>query len=132
MADTEQVFSGGFRKLYLVVKAVALYAGTFFLCYFWPLFLAYLLTDDLVPQSEVVAGVLLAPLGFLVLGFAQGKWTGVAHVVLLLIAAGVAFAIFPRDSGDPVQDFLSRWTPVMLAVYAAGTAFGIHRQLQKF
>lgn len=132
MTDNEQVFSGGFRKLYLGGKALALYAGTFFLCYFWPLFLAYLLTEDMIPQSELVAGVLLAPLGFLVLGFAQGKWTGLAHLVLLVGAAGAAFALFPRDSGDPVQDFLSRWTPVMIVVYAVGFGFGIRRQLQKF
>lgn len=132
MTDTEQVFSGGFRKLYLAGKALALYAGTFFLCYFWPLFLAYLLTDDLIPQSEVVAGVLLAPLGFLVLGFAQGKWTGLAHLVLLVLAAFAAFALFPRDSSDPVQDFLTRWTPVMLGVYGVGMGFGLRRQLQKF
>ncbi len=132
MTDNEVVFSGGFRKLYLVVKALALYAGTFFLCYFWPLFIAYLLAPPGNSQSEAVAGVLITPLGFLVLGSTQGKVTAIAHVVLLLLAAGGAFALYPSAPSDPVQDLLTLWTPLMLVTYAIGFGFGVRRQLQKF
>lgn len=132
MTDNEQVYSGGFRKLYLVVKTLTLYAGTFCLCYFWPLFLTYLVAPPVNRQSEALAGVLLAPLGFLILGLALGKVTAVVHGGLLVLAALAAWALYPPAPRAPLQDLLTIWSPLMLAIYAVGFGFGVRHQLQKF
>ncbi len=132
MTDQDSVYSGGFRKLYLVVKALALYAGTFFLAYFWPQFLGFVIPGGDGLPTEMIAIFLVVPAGFLVLGVSQGKGTALVHVGLLVAAGVLAFVFLPKDLGDWRDTALPFWTSAMLGVFAVGAAFGVRRQLQKF
>ncbi len=128
----DEIFSGKFRIAYLVTKTLALYAGTYLLCFFWPLFLTGILAPPVNTQAEALAGVLLAPLGFLILGIAMGLAAAITHVVLLAVAAGLAYAFFPASASDPLRELLVIWTPLLIGAYALGMGAGVRRQLQRF
>jgi hypothetical protein len=125
------VFQGPFRIVYLSVKTVALYAGVFMLCYFWPLFLNALVAPNVAMQTEIAAGALISPLGFLVLGGLGGRWLFVTHFVLVALAALAIYAIWPREA-QMNPEALARLIilPAVGAMYIAGLVFGLIQQLR--
>lgn len=127
----ERVFNGQFRVAYLLVKTAALYVGTFLLCEYWPAFLSYVVAPDLVPQMEMLAGALLTPLGFLVLGAALGMRVFLVHLGLLIVAGPIAYLTVPHTTDDAVQALVSRWVLLIVFAYGIGAMFGARQQLQR-
>ncbi len=121
-----------FFTVYAVVKYLAMYAGCFLGCYYWPLFIFALVGQHGDPRSFLVAGVLITPLGFLILGAALGKYTAVAHLVLLLIGAGAAVLGVSQLLGaeEALPRLVAVWTPVIVLVYLAGFVVGLRRALK--
>lgn len=121
-----------FRIAYAVVKMLAIYAGVLIACFYWPLFLNALIGDHGDPRSFLVAGALIAPLGFMILGVALGKSTAVAHALLLAIGAGTAYLGFTQMLGEEeaLPRLVAVWTPVIVLVYLAGLSFGLYRELK--
>lgn len=128
----ERVFNGQFRIAYLLVKTAALYVGTFLLCEYWPAFLSYVVAPDLVPQMEMLAGALLTPLGFLILGGAQGLRVFLVHFMLLMLAGPIAYLTVPHGADDAVQAMVSRWVLLIFFAYAVGAVYGARQQLKRF
>lgn len=128
---SEQIFSGPFRFWYLSVKTLALYAGGFMLCYYWPLFLSAVLVPGEV--TGALFGALLAPLGLLILGATGGLRAGLAHVLLVVVGCAAAYVSL-QMIGEPTDDpeiVLGTWTNVMMLIYAAGYVVGLRTQLRR-
>lgn len=118
---------------YAVVKFLALYAGCFLGCYYWPLLLYSLIGMHGDPESYLVAGVLIAPLGFIIMGVTLGKYTAIAHVILLVIGAAAAALGYTQflDNKDMLERLIAIWTPVILLVYMAGFAVALRHELKQ-
>lgn len=127
----DQVFVGKFRVAYLLIKTAGLYIGTFLLCEYWPTFLSYLVAPDLLPEMELLAGGLLVPVGFLVLGAALGLRVFLVHLGLLILAGPVAYLTVPHSSDDAVQALVGQWVIIILVAYGAGAVFGARQQLKQ-
>ena len=132
MAVSAGIFQGSFRVYYLGVKAAAQYAGCFFLCYFWPLFLQAALMPPVTPQGEALAALVVAPLGFLILGGIGGWRLGGIHVLLLALAGAAAWLAWPAGRDLEPEAVLAQWLPALVAAYAVGMGFGWRRQLQRY
>lgn len=131
MSSDSPQLPGSFMSAYFIVKALAMYCGVFFGCYFWPQFLNSLIGEHGDPRSVIIAGVLITPLGFLILGFAMGKKQALTHIGLLALGAGAAavgYSQFLSDT-DPLPRLIAVWTPVILLVYFAGFATSVRRAL---
>lgn len=125
------VFQGSFRVIYLSVITVAQYVGVFMLCYFWPLFLNYLVAPNVAMATEIAAGALITPLGFLVLGGLGGRWLFVAHLVLAILAATAIYLIYPREASmNPEALARLLILPAVGAMYMAGIIFGLINQMR--
>lgn len=126
------VFQGQFRIIYITFITIARYAGVFMLCYFWPLFLNYLIAPNVAMETEIAAGALITPLGFLVLGGLGGRWLFVAHLILAVLTAGAIYLIYPREASmNP--EALARLIilPGVGAMYVAGVIFGLINQMRQ-
>lgn len=123
----QRIFRGRFRLAYLFVKTVALYAGTFAVCYFWPQFLNFIVDPPPLPALETLA--LLPPVGFLVLGVALGKRVFLAHFGILMVAAPIAYLTASADDG--AEGLLSRWIGVLLGCFVVGFWVGFREQVAR-
>jgi hypothetical protein len=132
MARKQQVEASLFMTVYTGVKYLALYAGCFFGCYFWPLFIYGLVGEHADPRKHLVAGVLITPLGFLILGMALGRYTAIMHAILLAVGAAAAFVGFTQLMGDEeaLPRLIAVWTPVILLVYLAAAILAWRRELK--
>ena len=131
-SEESQSLPGAVVSVYLIVKALAIYCGVFLACYFWPQFLNSLIGEHGDLRSVLLAGVLITPLGFLILGFAWGKRQALTHIGLLALGAGAATVSYSQflSETDPLPRLVAIWTPVIILVYFAGFVVAAHRDLQ--
>lgn len=134
MNNDEQITPGAFRAAYIVVKSLAIYAGVFMLCFYWPQLVSRLTFGASDLRSELVAGVLITPLGFLILGAALGKWHAAMHAILVAIGAAAAW-VGVTQLGNPGEEAATKliavWTPVILLIYLAGMVLTARRELKE-
>lgn len=131
MPQYRHIFRGSFRVAYLFVKTLALYCGTYLLCYYWPLFLSSMLAPPSLLQAEAFAAFGLAPLGFLVLGATHGRRVAIVHLTLLIVCAAMAYASTPGDASARVEDRILVWTIFLGLAFLVGAGFGFQRQLAR-
>lgn len=113
----EEVYKNQFRSFYLVVITAAIYGCTWFASFYWPAFIGYILFPQQIEQIELIAGVLLLPLGLIALGMREGLKTAGLHLILALVAVGLSIGIAIALGRDSETQFVR--TIVMIAVFVA-------------
>jgi hypothetical protein len=124
MDDANQLLPERFGVYYNLVKALAIYAGVFILCYFWPLLIEFVVSPPSSQQMRFVASAALAPLGFLFLGARGGIRSFLLHAILLGFCFVDAYLYAPKGmTNQPLDSMGLIWTPMMGFVYAFGAVW---------
>jgi hypothetical protein len=122
----------GFFSLYATAMTAAIYGCTWFGCFYWPSFLGYLLFPEQIVQIEMIAGIIVLPLGLVVLGAFDGIRIAGAHLLLALLAlaAGIGFLLATGRDGD--LEFVRRLILIVLFVsYVIAGIFAGRRRLRR-
>lgn len=113
----EDVYDNQFRAFYLLVITIVIYSCTWFASFYWPAFVGYILFPQQIEQIEMIAGVLILPLGLVALGLKEGLKIASLHALLVTVAVGLSMGAVIATGRDSEIQYVR--TVVMTSVFAA-------------